>query len=359
MTPGLVSAGDRVGDRSDPSGPITGSGGVVVDLFAGAGGWDAAAGGLGVGPVVGIDHDPAACATRRAAGLLTIRADLHHFTVSATTSIVGLVASPPCQVFSQAGNRQGATALPGLLAALEESGWVWPDRGFPTEARLVWLVFDWWDRHRPRWVAAEQVPSVLPFWDAIADQMRTAGYRAWAGIVDAADYGVPQNRQRAVLLAHAERAVHRPEPTHGRDPHPVLFGTQHQPWVSMAQALDWARNRARPLDEPAPTVTVSAVDRNWCWDRPATTVTTDTRVWPPGHKLNRYDLDRLGHTRALRCYHTRSGRHAIRVTPAEAAALQTFPPDWPWQGSKAAQARQIGNAIPPLLARHFLHHLTT
>ena len=45
----------------------------------------------------------------------------------------------------------------------------------------------------------------------------------WAGNVDAADYGVPQNRVRAILLAHRERKVTRPQPTHTKAPEPSLF----------------------------------------------------------------------------------------------------------------------------------------
>lgn len=45
---------------------------------------------------------------------------------------------------------------------------------------------------------------------------------------------------------------------------------------------------------------------------------------------------------------------SVRVTVEEAAALQTFPPGYPWRGTKTAQYQQIGNAVPPLLARHVL-----
>lgn len=47
----------------------------VIDLFAGPGGWDVAAAELGIHPL-GIEHDDAACATRKAAGLRTLQADV-------------------------------------------------------------------------------------------------------------------------------------------------------------------------------------------------------------------------------------------------------------------------------------------
>jgi site-specific DNA-cytosine methylase len=54
---------------------------------------------------------------------------------------------------------------------------------------------------RPEWVALEQVPAVLPVWADVAAVLRAHGYFAWAGLVYAERYGVPQTRQRAVLLA--------------------------------------------------------------------------------------------------------------------------------------------------------------
>jgi DNA (cytosine-5)-methyltransferase 1 len=97
----------------------------------------------------------------------------------------------------------------------------------------------------PEWVALEQVPEVLPLWKTYAAELAKMGYSTWAGLINAADYGVPQTRVRAILIASRVRRVSRPVPTH-YDPRKgdQLWGT---PWVSMAEALGWgATGRAAP-----------------------------------------------------------------------------------------------------------------
>ena len=98
---------------------------------------------------------------------------------------------------------------------------------------------------RPEWIAFEQVPPVLDLWQAFAEHLRYVGYSAWAGVLNAADFGVPQTRRRAFLLASRVRQVNPPEPTHAPPGETEsLFGSL-APWVTMAQALGWGMT-ARP-----------------------------------------------------------------------------------------------------------------
>ena len=95
----------------------------------------------------------------------------------------------------------------------------------------------------------------------------------------------------------------------------------------------------RSLDEPAGTLFFGQRSNwaAWVTERPATTVQGDPLVGRPGHK----DRDKG---------ESQFAQDSVRITVEEAAALQSFPPGYPWQGSKTARFRQCGDAVPPLLA---------
>lgn len=242
----------------------------IVDLYAGPGGWSEALRALGRGrSEIGIEYDAAACLTRTAAGHATIRADIGTLDpVRFAGRLEGLIASPPCQAFSSAGKGAARNLLPQLLDSIRNRRW--DDRADPDPR--VWLIVNlgrWLQDLTPEWIALEQVPAVLPIWHAYADLLRGRGYSVWVGILNAADFGVPQTRRRAILIASNTRTVHPPEPTHAAEPVPSLFG-ELAPWVTMADALGWhgvvedlrgagaiERHGDRPprsTDRPAPTV---------------------------------------------------------------------------------------------------------
>ena len=295
----------------------------AVSYFGGPGGWCVAARELGLKRVVGIELDAAACQTRAAAGHYTVRADVSQLPAGFAPNARGVIASPPCTVWSAAGKRAGVAVTDELAAlvrdafaglktraahrrvmvrALRRSPWL-----TDTPSRLDLLpASDWlWDRDeqdewkrkllarkdsraarrrqmaaeppnrnhlrraersariwaavrsatlvaeparfitagRPEWVALEQVPAVLPLWRVYAAELQALGYSVWTGKLNAALYGVPQTRERAILIASRVRRVTCPEPTH-YDPRKgdQLWG---EPWVSMAAALGWGMD-ARP-----------------------------------------------------------------------------------------------------------------
>ena len=87
----------------------------AIDLFAGPGGWDVGAAALGIEPV-GVEYDDAACATREAAGLRTMQADVSALDPADFGPCDLLIASPPCQAWSMAGKRKGELDKPRVMA---------------------------------------------------------------------------------------------------------------------------------------------------------------------------------------------------------------------------------------------------
>jgi DNA (cytosine-5)-methyltransferase 1 len=372
----VLEAGDRV---TAPT---------VLDLFCGPGGWSEGIRSIGLADI-GIEWDAAACATRSAAWHATIRADVEQYPPERCAGrFAGLIASPPCQDFSVAGSRAGVDG----------------DRG-----RLVIQALRWALHLRPEWVAFEQVPPVLPIWESYAAHLRHAGYSTWTGILCAADFGVPQTRRRAILMASRVQPAVPPASTHAKNPAPSLFGAL-QRWVSMADALGWgftdepantlvtrssgggargslldggsgarrkiARARASSawvpnpgraetqpsrrtyaLTEPAPTVAFGHDAKSWAWEQPATTVTGDPRITARCHHENGSQGADAKTTAQVRAGDY-SVSEPIRLTIAEALILQGFPADYPVQGSRTKQFEQIGNAVPPPLAAAIVAALT-
>jgi len=133
------------------------------------------------------------------------------------------------------------------------------------------------------------------------------------------------------------------------DPAPTVhFGARvnQVEWVPTCLNGRQRRARPRPVREPAPTMLAAGPVPVWTRERPATTVACDRRVHPGGHKQNA--ADRPGR------YQQRRGESAARVTVAQAAVLQGFPPDYPWQGARSRQFEQVGNAVPPPFAHRVL-----
>lgn len=333
---------------------------MIVDLFAGPGGWDVGARSLGLPDPIGLEWDAAACETRAAAGLPTIRTDVAAYPAERFHGAVGLIASPPCQDFSVGGLRAGRTGAKG---------------------RLVDEVPRWVEAVQPRWVACEQVPPVLPIWQEFSVRLRQLGYSTWCGVVNAADYGVPQRRKRALLLASLDRHVSGPRPTHSRNASSLFMDVQ--PWVSMAEAIGWGI-----INEPALTL-APGTGKGGASDgllsggvgsRKAYQRAYDEHRWVSKHARvgfpRRADRDSPDTYRArdtapvtgpALALTTRivtgisivTGEHREPLEMFEAGVLQGFPHDYPWRSTKTKQAEQIGNAIPPPLAAAALSVVAT
>jgi DNA (cytosine-5)-methyltransferase 1 len=320
---------------------------VITELFAGPGGLGAAAAALGLHGQ-GIEWDASAVATRRAAGLPTIHADVRRHGPADFPGARILAAGPPCQTFTVAGSGVGRAVLADILDAVKKMGareqvdphLLGDERTGLVLEPLRWILTALDNGRAYEAVVLEQVQQVQQVqqvWNAYAEVLRAEGYEVATGVLRTEQYGLPQTRRRAVLVARLGVPVALPSPTHRayrrgqsqQDGDPAL-----KPWVSMGEALNRtepftvisnygtggdARNRGRRTSsEPAATVT---------------------------GKISRFRIV------------DREGQEMPRFTHAEAGRLQGFPADWPWSGKDIAQ--QCGNACPVPLGVALLRAVTT
>lgn len=267
-----------------------------TELFCGAGGASLGLHHAGY-DVTGYDAWVTAVATHNANGITAHQHDLSDPVGDEVLEPCDLLwASPPCQPFSAAGDGAGE----------------FDDRdGFPWTLRIVATL-------QPSVVIVENVKGLTfdkhaEYFGSVLSALTALGYEWQWRVLNSADYGVPQTRERCFIVARRDAGrIVWPAPTHA--PGESLF---LKPWMTMADAL----GRHGLLDcrqEPAALTSTA---------QPARTVGTMA--------LGQWVLDD-------------DARH---FTIAELATLQGFPADWQWTGTKTEQARQVGNAVPPVMAQ--------
>jgi len=317
----------------------------AIELFSGCGGMSSGLLDAGYDVRLGVDHDRPSVdvfeynhAYRGSRSLLADVAALsgHDLLSSAGVASVDLlVGGPPCQPFSIVGKRLGLADPRAQL--IQEY------------LRLICQI-------NPRAVIFENVPSLISAHDgAVIDdieaQLTSMGYRVKYGILNAADYGVPQNRKRLILVAVRGRSrfPFPPGPTHAAIPD--LF---HAPYVTCRDAL----SDLPDVEEPA----AAAIPNHVRTQHTPRMTEAFARLAPgkrdPGSYHDRLHPDRPGYTlRAgsgnfspLRPVHYLYNRV---ISVRESARLQGFSDSfiWPDSISRLQQYRQVGNAVPPPLAR--------
>lgn len=312
----------------------------AIDLFAGAGGLSLGLKNAGWDVVAAVEVDKYATATHHANFPATkgMRCDVRDVDWSKFRGVDLVAGGPPCQPFSVSGKQLGQEDLRDMV---------------PEFLRIVSEV-------KPQAFIMENVKGLasVKFKDYLSnaiDDFKALGYRVHHTVLNSADYGVPQFRERLFIVGLRNDGFEFPEPTHGPG--------RKNPWVTVAGAIHGApyadpnlakvvycknpilrkspnagmlvNGKGRPLNLSLPSLTI-----------PASAGGNRTHIIDNDNVLLEY------HSLLLKGGRSRTGLVAgcRRLNLRECARIQGFPDSFVFIGPKSKQYSQVGNAVPPLLA---------
>jgi len=227
----------------------------------------------------------------------------------------------PCQDFSLAGKRQGISVHRGNL--------------YKTMVATVEAV-------RPMVFVAENVKGLLSANGGLAKEIITKdfanagpGYKIHMALLNAADFGVPQKRERVFIVgvrADIEGSFAFPGPTHA--PPSIADGVTLLPWVTAKETLADLEDEERLRSMP-----------NWEWSKARKNRGQGNRPIKPDEPSPTIRAEHHGNIE----FHYRLPR---RLSVREAARLQSFPDDFVFAAPMSEAYKLVGNAVPPVLAWH-------
>lgn len=278
-----------------------------------------------------------------------------------------LFGGPPCQGFSTSNQRSRNLDNP--------QNWL-----FEQYLRLANLV-------RPDWIVIENVKGLVEteggfFFERIKRSLRSTGYKVEPWILNSVDYGVPQKRSRLFLIAALNS---RPPPPPSPEKKKLTVGeaTADLPELANGANVDELAYRA---DAVAKYAKLMRGQRYICTSNLVTAsnpivIERYTKI-PAGGNWKNIPIELLANYQdASRC-HTRIYHRLDATQPApvignfrknmlihpienrglsvrEAARLQSFPDKYIFTGTIGFQQQQVGNAVPPLLAKAVFNTLAT
>lgn len=322
----------------------------TLSLFSGAGGLDIGFHDAGFAIKAAVEIDPRFSASLSAnagpngylEGLAVNCTDIREFTPEDYGKIDFICGGPPCQSFSAAGRRAA-----GVAGTQDARGSL-----FEEYVRLLKQL-------SPKGFLFENVYGITGAeqgraWDRITRAFADAGYKIHFRVLDAADYGVPQHRERMIIVGTKGIDYKFPAPTHGPDsPGGVPYYTAEQAVanaaLSDAELCATIGGRFGPLlSEIPPGLNYSFFTEKMGHPNPIF-------AWRSKFSDFLYKADPTTPVRTLKAqggqytgpFHWDSRPFGL----AELKRLQTFPDAYSVQGGRQVAIHQLGNSVPPQLAR--------
>jgi DNA (cytosine-5)-methyltransferase 1 len=340
----------------------------VFDFFSGCGGTSKGFQQAGLDVRLGIDIDMDAGKTYKlnfpSAGFICD--DIRNIQPKQLAEYIGERNEPllfcgcaPCQPFSKQ-NRQKSENDPRI--------------------NLLGEFFKFIDHWLPEYIFIENVPGLQKIKDVAStplgnflQKIQALGYHYDLRVFPALWFGVPQTRERLVILASKSAKISLPSPTHGVGKKP--FSTVYD-WIGHLSPIEAGQRDSFDKEHVAASLSPINLERI-----KATTEGGNRQSWPEHLKLECHK-NHTGHSdvygrlswhkpasaMTTRCISYSNGRFGHpeqnrALSVREAACLQTFPMDYVFYGSLASKSKQIGNAVPPLMAqavgRQIIEHEAT
>lgn len=329
----------------------------AVDFFCGGGGMTRGLINAGIDVIFGLDSNPACQQTYENNNhiaylnkdILDVTAEdlINEYDILNDNDELLMVGCAPCQPFSIL--RPGPANEHISVNLLTEFG------------RLVEDIL-------PAHILVENVPGLSGKGEDVLNNFVTRinrlGYHYISGIINAKNYGVPQNRRRFILIASRFFEPIIPAPTHGNGllPYETVYNAIHNyPHIEAGGANPDILNHRAANITPITLRRLRATphDGGGRLDWPEELTLECHKNGFIGHSdvYGRMSWNTVSPTLTARCYSISNGRFGHpeqdrAISLREAAAIQTFPDNYEFFGSMTEIGKQIGNAVPVLLAQY-------
>lgn len=336
---------------------------IIGDLFAGVGGMSEGfrMAGFDVAFAIEYDKDIAASYKRNHSETDVVADDICNVNVEMLHEkhphIDVIIGGPPCQGFSQKGKRLSLDDPRNFL--------------FKQFVKFV-------EEFEPKYFVLENVPNIITtsngyFKEQIVKSFEALGYQVTCGVLCAKDYGVPQDRRRAIFLGEKNKLeIALPSPKNIKVS--VKDAIYDLPFIESGEGVEERNYDKSPVSSYQKMLRNGAVKLyNHVATKHSKSALERLRMIPKGKGKEvlpkelltksiysgtwcRLLEDGIAPTITTRFDTPSSGRftHPILdrcLTIREAARIQSFPDTFRFYGSRTCQMKQVGNAVPPLLAK--------
>ena len=322
----------------------------IISLFSGCGGLDLGFTNAGFNLIYANDNDPVVWETFEKNHNIKIdKRSLFDIKSSEIPKADGIIGGPPCQSWSLAGEMRGAKDERGQL--------------FYEYIRVL-------KSKKPCFFLAENVPGIISRthieeFNKILGRLSALGYTVTYRLVDARNYGIPQERKRVIVVGIKKSLGIRfifPQPTHSEKGNKTLNGEKTQKWLTLKDAIGDLSDPVPAKEKNKANESLAEANHEYMngsfssiymsrnrrrkWDQPSFTIQAGGRhapLHPSSCEMTKVEKDLWKF----------KGTNPIfrRLSVREAARIQTFPDNFIFHYKNIADGyKMIGNAVPVKLA---------